>query len=250
VRITGRKAALVMDQINRRPLRLRPVAEYLLYSIYDETMRNDEKSRFSISEISEISSRKIPRNLLVNALDLLRDSDGAGIRLLARHGTKENYEFSITRDGILNIERAINRRNSIPAYLLEEPNADINDIAGFDGLFYNSDEREDINGWAPLPIDRDTEDYRSTIETLESSLEVICGDNGFAEEFPEQRKGILEAMREDLGWLKEKTPSANVLKRLIIDPMKWIATKFGDSLLGNAGKIAAEKLIKYLFSLI
>lgn len=186
----------------------------------------------------------------MSALDLLREFDGDGLRLLARHGTKENYEFSITRDGILNIEQAINRGNSIAAFLLEEPHADINDIAGFGGLFYSFDEREDINGWIPLPIDRDTEDYRSTIETLESSLEVIRGDNGFAEEFPEQRKGILEALRDGLDWLKAKTPSANALKRLIIDPMKWIATKFGNSLLGNAGKIAAEKLIKYLVSLV
>jgi hypothetical protein len=237
-----------MNQNARKPLRLRPVAEYLLYQIYSETMNNDQKSRFDHSDIERIVSRDIPRNLLMSAIDLLREYEHGSGRFIARHGNKEKYEYSITRDGIIRVEQEIQRGDSIAAFLLKQPDAEIQDVAGFDGLFYYPGEQKKLDNWSPLDIDREGDDYQTTVEVLEESLEAIRGDNGFAEEYPEQRAGILDALREGLDWLKNKAPSSNVLKKLLVDPLRWIAVTFGKSMLGNAGKIAAERVMKLIFS--
>lgn len=237
-----------MNQNFRKPLRLRPVAEYLLYQIYNETMNNDSKSKFDISDIQKIVSKDIPKNLLTSAIDLLREYEHGSGRLIARHGNKEKYEYSITRDGIIRTEERIQRGDSIAAFLLKQPDADIHDVAGFDGLFYYPGEQKRLNDWSPLDIDREADDYQATVDVLEESLEVIRGDNGFAEEYPEQRAGILDTLREGLDWLKNKRPSANVLKKLLVDPLRWIAVTFGKSMLGSAGKLAAEKIMKLIFS--
>ncbi len=165
-----------MIQNTRKPLRLMPVAEYLIYKIYDATMNNDRMSKFSLSDIEGIVSADIPRNLLLNAIELLREYRAGGVRLLVRHGRKENYQFSITRDGILEVEQSINRGDSIAAFLLKQPDADIYEIAGFDGLFYFPAERSSFDDWSPLEIDRENDEFKSTVEVIEESIELIRGD--------------------------------------------------------------------------
>jgi hypothetical protein len=104
----------------------------------------------------------------------------------------------------LQVERALLRRDSVAAYLHTRPDASLEEIAGFQGIFYAPAERENIESWIPLEIDRDSEDFKETVQVLEESYEIIRGDNGFATEYPSQRAGILDSLEEGLNWLKQK----------------------------------------------
>ena len=238
-----------MSRNTRKPLKLFPVAGYLLYKIYDATMQNDQKSRFSLFEIENIVSKDIPRNLLKNALSLLHENRGDRSRLVARYGSKEKYEFAITRDGIIHIEESIANENTIANILYMQPDADIYEIAGFNEFSEELDDFSAVEEWRPLKIERESRGYQEAIKQVKDSIETIRNDNGFAANEPELREGLLDTLNEGLDQIENKTPSAHLIRRLLLDPFLLIAKKFGNSVIGNAGKIAADHLTRWLQSL-
>jgi hypothetical protein len=211
-----------------------------LYKLYEAHMEDDDKDRYSVSEICSMFSEEVPRKLVQSALELLFGDDHQGERPIRRHGKAGGHAYVISQEGILRVERALLRRDSVAAYLHTRPDATLEEVAGFEGIFYTPGERADVDSWVPLELDRESDEFKQTLQLLEESYETIRGDNGFAAKYPSQRAGILASLEEGLDWLKNKTPSTRQLTDMLIKPLQWIATTFGNSVLAEAGKRAAE----------
>ncbi|RDI59187.1 hypothetical protein [Microvirga subterranea] len=231
---------------NRKPYRLVPLSECILYKLYQAHVNDDDKSRYSLSDICEMFIENVSRNLVLTALDFLVGDTYDRGKPVKKFGKTGNHTYSITTYGILQVERSLNRRDSVAAYLYNRPDAFLDEIAGFEGIFYTPEERQDVESWSPLQIDYESPDFKETLKVLEESYEVIRSDNGFAAQYPAQREGILNSLDEGISWLKSKRPSPQLVSYLLINPLQWIASAFGKSALGEAGKRAAEKLIHFL----
>jgi hypothetical protein len=205
----------------RTPYRLIPLSECVLYKLYEAHVHDDANDRYSIDDICAMFNEHVPRKLVLSAIDLLRGRRYEDQKKVNRHGNAGAYSYSITHDGIMTVERALNRRDSVAAYLFSRQDARLEDVAGFGGIFYTPTERADLESWSPLEIDRESDAFKETLQTLEESYETIRGDNGFATELPAQRAGILASIEQGLDWLRSKEPSARQLTYMLLRPLPW-----------------------------
>jgi len=106
------------------------------------------------------------------------------------------------------------------------------------------DEIEDT--WQPLPIDRTEPAYQAAIVATDEALEVIEGNNGYAQTEPDERNAIVNSIKGTIAAIKEGTPSVATIKSSLIVPLKYLAKKFFDSAIGITSKIAVEKLMIWL----
>lgn len=238
-----------MNEISRKPYRLVPLSECILYKLYIAHVADDEHDSYSIEQIKTMFQEDVSRKLVRSAIEFLGYSAYRRDKI-KRHGRAGNYSFSITDEGILEVERQLRRSDSVAAYLHANPDASLELIAGLDGIFRTAEERADLDAWAPLEIDRESADYRETVEAVEEAYEAIRADNGLAATHPEQRTGILGSIADGIEVLKKKAPSAQQLRALILLPLEWVSVTFSKTLIGEAAKKAAEKLVQFLISLL
>ena len=238
------------DKSTKRALRLIPLSEIILYRLYEAHISDDLKDKYSFEDIQLMLKEQVSRKLISSAITHLMGKKYEQRPYIGRSGKSGEYTYFISIDGIFQVEKQLNRGNSIANCLLNNPDVDLKAIAGFDGIFYTPQERIDVDQWKPLPIDRETESFKRAIKDVENALEIIRGDNGFAEELPETRNGIVENLTEGIQKLKTGKTTVQRLKSLIIAPLQWVAATFGNTLIGTAAKNAAEGLYKYILSLL
>lgn len=98
----------------------------------------------------------------------------------------------------------------------------------------------DSDEWTPLEIDRTDTDYLEAVDSVEEAIEAIRQDNGFAATRPLEREGVLRVLQEGLVWLKEKIPTQSILQTMLISPLRWVSSIFGNAVVGEAAKKAAK----------
>lgn len=239
-----------MNELTRKPYRLVPLSECILYKLYIAHVADDEADSYSVEQIKAMFREDVSRKLVRSAIDRLgyssyqRDNN-----LIRRHGRVGDHTFSITDVGILQVEARLRQPDSVAAYLHSNPDASLDLIAGLEGVFRTEAEQADFDAWVPLEIDRDSSAYRETVKALEEAEEAIRADNGLAATHPEQRSGILGSIADGIEALKSKAPSAQQLKALIIVPLQWVSLTFSKTLIGEAAKKAAVKLLEFIASL-
>ena len=111
-------------------------------------------------------------------------------------------------------------------------------------------QEEEEDTWEPLPIDRDDPRYRDAISAAEEAIEVIQGNNGYAQTEPAERNAIVETIKGNVKALKEGSPSLATIKAGLITPLRYLAKKFADAVIGVASKVAVEKLLVWLSHVI
>jgi hypothetical protein len=47
-------------------------------------------------------------------------------------------------------------------------------------------------------------------------------------------------LQEGLVWLKEKIPTQSILQTMLISPLRWVSSIFGNAVVGEAAKKAAK----------
>lgn len=238
-----------MNAISRKPYRLVPLSECVLYKLYIAHVADDDNDSYSVEQIKAMFKDDVSRKLLKSAIEYLDYATHRNGKI-RRHGRSGSYSFSITDYGILEIERDLRRSDSVASFLHANPDASLDVIAGLDGMFRTDEERADLEVWAPLSIDRDSPQYRETVEAVEEAYETIRADNGLAATHPEQREGILATLADGIEALKKKAPSAQQLKALIVIPLQWVSVNFSKTLIGEAAKKAAEKLYQFIASFL
>jgi len=105
---------------------------------------------------------------------------------------------------------------------------------------------EESDIWEPLPVDRTDPKYPEAIEKAERALELLEQENGYAATNPEEKKGIVETIRGNLNALKEGFPSRTSVIEGLVKPLKFIANKFGENIVGAAATAAIKALCSYL----
>jgi hypothetical protein len=100
--------------------------------------------------------------------------------------------------------------------------------------------------WEPLPIDRGNLDYGEMISATEAALQQIEGNNGYAATEPDQRNGIVLAIKGAIETIKSGSPSVNYIKTSLLAPLKFVSTKFSEGVIGQVAKMAAEAVVKWL----
>lgn len=103
--------------------------------------------------------------------------------------------------------------------------------------------------WTPLPIERESIDFKEAISSAEKALETIEQNNGYASTEPDERNAIVRTVGGTLTALKEGRPSLASVKEGLLKPLRYVATKFSDSVMGEFAKIAVSAILKWLAGL-
>lgn len=202
---------------------------------------------FNERRLKEELGRGTTVNMLHSCIEFIRKkSSEKGGSLLRRQGDKNAYLYEITSIGISYVQDEIRRKGSPISYMFAIPDFDLEEVAGIDSDFMTPEERHQQNEWTPLELDRESKEYKEAVTETERAIEAIEADNGFAAKMPEQRAGILQALKDGLLWLKERSPSRSQVTETLIKPFRWLATTFGQSIIGEVAKSAARKIIELL----
>lgn len=237
-------------ELRHRPYRVIPLGRIILWKLYQQHVNDEPKFEYTAIEISNLFSISVSQNLVSSALEFLRGSRYQRDGLVTRHKRTDSdeYRFTLSYHGILLVEGQLRNRNSDIAYFFVNGDSVIDEIAGINSVFMTRDEAMEGDPWTPLPIDRADPQYIETVAELETAIDVIRSDNGFAVSYPEERNGILATLEDGLKWLKDRTPSRAHIFSLLISPLQWIATNFSKAMLGEAAKKAAQQLVDYVHS--
>lgn len=103
--------------------------------------------------------------------------------------------------------------------------------------------------WEPLLIDRESPHFDAAANELENVIEVIEGDNGYADSEPDERNHIVASLRHGLERMREGLPSLQQVRGLILGPLNFVAQKFVGTAMGVASKAAIEKIIQWIATL-
>jgi hypothetical protein len=231
--------------------RITNLSQVVLYKLYEQYADGDSKVAFSVENVRDMFAANVSINLLRSSINLLR-ARSTRIGLVTRHGnTEKGYFYTINEDGIIAVEKALRQKNSLIAYFSQYGDSVLEEVAGLNTVFLTPEEREEEEGqWSPLPIDRSSDDYLETVRGIETAIRTIEQDNGFAVNHPNEREGILDSLREGLRWLKEKSPTKQMIFSTIVTPLKWIASTFGQTILGETAKETSKKVAAYIVSLL
>lgn len=239
-------------ELKYTPYRLVPLSRIILCKLYFAHVNDDSREQFSVEDIRQMFSVPVSANMVRSAADYLRGEPYRETNYVTRHtpkaGTKQ-YSYKITERGIMHVEQEFRRRDSDLSYFRQHGDDALDDVAGIDSIFMTDEERAIADPWIPLPIDREETSYAETVQELETAIEAIRGDNGYAAKEPAERNAILETLDAGLAWLKEKLPTRSQIMSLLIKPLSWVAARFPESVMGEASKRAAQKLLDYLSNL-
>lgn len=108
--------------------------------------------------------------------------------------------------------------------------------AQYDILGITPDDFADLDiEWEPLPLDREEPKLQAVIETLDTAIEEIRSDNGYAASFPEERAYVLDSLSMASGRFKNGTTmSLGYLRKHALEPLKTLTVRF----IGSAREIA------------
>lgn len=230
-------------ELRNTPYRIVPLARAIAYKLYVLHVNDDLRDRLSLDQIAGLFSIPISRNLLRSAIEILiRD------RFASRHSVKaeDGPRFRLAEEGIFLVEKALRNRQSDLWYLMEHGDKAIDDIAGPDAIFMTEAERVDSDAWAPLPIDRNDPEYIEALSAVDEALEKIRADNGYAVSNPEERQGVIALIEDGRLWLSSRFPSRTQVVHSLVKPLRHIASKFAESVMGDAAKVAAQRIIDWL----
>lgn len=153
--------------------------------------------------------------------------------------------YSITRAGIMTVESWDNDtydRMSEGVNFLDESGATDSDSSLADGESRQEEE------WEPLPLERSGEKYEAAATSVETALEEIEGNNGYASTEPEERNQIIWSIKNGLSQIRDGLPNREQVTTMLLKPLRYIARKFADASMGEAAKAAVSKLLIWLLS--
>lgn len=233
------------------PYRIVPLARCILAKLYIEHVNDTEEESYIVGDIRNLFSVPLSKNLIRSSLEWLRGNTYQGNQLIRRLGNqKSGYSYNITPEGLREVELSLRDKSSDISYFVENGDDSLDAIAGPNAIYWSKDEYREISHWKPIDLDPDDEDFKSVLRETEATLEEINKSNEFEAKFPEEKSGILSSIKIGLEALKSLRPTKAQLNDLLIRPLKWVATTFANSFLGQVAKNAAQKIIDFFSAII
>jgi hypothetical protein len=234
--------------LKQKPYRLIPLSRIILARLYIQHVNDDPREKYSPEEVAAFFAIPISLNLIRSALEKLHTDSTYDSHLVVRSGSKKagTLGYLIGPFGMEVVEKALLKKNSDIAHYIANGDTVIDEIAGLDGHFLTSQERMEADEWTPLEIERSDPAYLDAVNSVEEAIEAIRQDNGFAATRPQEREGILQTLQEGLVWLKDKVPTQSIIQTMLVAPLRWVWSHFGNAFVGEAAKKAAQKLVDFL----
>ena len=104
--------------------------------------------------------------------------------------------------------------------------------------------------WEPLPLDRESSEFKEAMGYSDFALDQIASNNGYAATEPEERNGIVETIRGTIKAIWSGFPSRSQIHAGLIAPLKFIVRKFGDAAMGEAAKQALIAIATWLAKIL
>jgi hypothetical protein len=101
--------------------------------------------------------------------------------------------------------------------------------------------------WEPIPLDRADKQLQTATKAVDSAIQAIESDNGYAVNVPRERDYVLSNLKTIQNALKEKTQIYWIeLKTFGIDPLTKVIKRFGPAAVGIAALAARKALFEWL----
>jgi hypothetical protein len=113
-------------------------------------------------------------------------------------------------------------------------------------LYLKTDNFTQQDEWSPLPLERETQASKDAIQSVETLLERVRGDNGFAVSEPEKHKSIVCSLETGLNALKNTLPTKEQLRALVVAPIKWLGARFVRAEIAELANQALQALQHWL----
>jgi len=240
--------------LKNRPYRLVPLSRVVLLKLYIEHVNDTPLDRFTVADVCGLFRVPMSRNLVESALERLCREGSYSSRLVSGHGTKKNGDrgYRIRDEGIFLVEAALKDPSSDLSYFMntmDEAQA-LEDVAGLNGIFWTREELLQDADWRPLEFSKEDPEYEEAVAAAEEAVRAAEGSNELATSHPEEREGILAALREGVDWLRNRVPSKAIITSTLLQPLRWLATTLANSVAGEAAKRAAQKILDWMSTLI
>lgn len=108
----------------------------------------------------------------------------------------------------------------------------------------------DADEWQPLKLDRQRPEFKAALSKTEKALDIIRGDNGYADAMPEERNEVVRSLEAGVESLKQGAPTLQKIKALLIAPLKFVANRFVGAALGEAAKDAVASLLHWIGNIL
>ena len=217
------------------------LSDIVLFKLYEKHVTSDEELSLSPKEIAELFREQIPINLLRSAIESSRQANYERDRLIRRKGTKGNYKYDISLEGIAKVQDELRRSSSPIAFYVADANRNLEAVAGIHTDFMTSIDRANAETWMPLPIDRKSVAFNEMESSVVDAIDAIEKDNGFAVHFPEERAGILQTLRDGLDWISSKSPTRAQVRFTLLTPLTWIVTRIRRGVARRSSKKSSRK---------
>ncbi|MGK7863995.1 hypothetical protein [Falsiroseomonas sp. E2-1-a4] len=197
----------------------------------------DTRSIWSLSDLSNFLGSRASLYMLRMIIDdlnnsgFLRSYSGEDVEFLPK-GLSAAEQTLVDHDGAIRTLEQLGVR--ISRQVDEDTAVDSEAAAGVS------------EAWEPLPLDRDSYDFKSAVENTENLIERVRGDNGFAVAKPQQHAGMLWSLQTGLQALRAACPSKAQLAALLLAPMRWLVENFTKNAVGELAKQAGQQVARLI----
>lgn len=221
--------------------KLVPLSQAAMYEMYIGLVKGGYRG-FSAVDLAKILDDKVSAEYAQRALELVFDGGFIAVSfqvdINARHQlNRKGIQEVETRLG--DLEHFISKYAQYGKSLLFDIGIDIPDANAESPL-------EGLGSWQPLPIDRNSLNFKEAIAAIEEAIKEVAQSNGYAASEPEERDSILATLKTGLEALKQEGTIKSSLELLLMRPLKFLKAKFPEAALGVAAQKAIEWLLKIL----
>lgn len=211
--------------------------DIILFEMYSYFRYSEDTTSIDQLSIEKRTSQNVSRLFAKRAIDNLLE------RELIEIVDPADGTYALLAEGILYVEKQMHE----PMSCINLYEADKAKDARITPLPPENDEPDE---WEPLPVDRETTEYNEAIAALSEAIDVIAGNNGYAETEPVERNHIVESLKQGQKIITDLCPSRAQVQAMVIQHLSYLARKFAESTLGEVAKAAAIKIVAWLASLI
>jgi hypothetical protein len=222
----------------KKHYKLKDIAETLLYRFYVDYVE-DVREAVPEEQLKVLFQFPVSDNLLktasahLHSANLLADVSRSLGRKIYRISTK----------GILHVEEQLKDKNSAISKFKLHGESALNVVG--DPVPPSEEKVPKPDKWEPLPIERDSPKHKEAVAAIEKTIETVKADNGYAATYPEERNSILWTLGAGVNALREGLITRQQVDVLLLKPLKYLAKKFVDSILGESAKATLAKLIAW-----
>ena len=222
-------------------LRLTVVADALLLKLYE--LAQDGYSWIDLDKMPEAFANNLQVPVITLAAETLEE-----LELI--HLDNMNDRLKINKKGFQKVEAEIDTAGSFFAIYEQEGDEWLLKTGGKIEPPVTQEAAEfptAENNWEPLPIDRADPATEKVIDQLENAMIAVKQDNGYSENYPEERDYVVQNLSLAVEWMRiEKAILGLKTKAWVLDPLDQAAKRFGPSVVGAAITMARELFVAWL----